>query len=311
MSGPTGRAALVRRPSERSREVARRTRAFAPALRPHVLRTPLTPLPGTGKAGGPEALTLLTKDEHLQHGGSFKIRGATAKMLSVDAAGRARGVVAASSGNHGLGVAHALRAVGGRGTIFVPEGASPVKVAAITRLGVEVVHRGTDVGDTEAIARAYAARHGLVYVSPYNDLDVIAGQGTIALEMLEQAGRAGLDAVIVAVGGGGLVSGIGATLASEAPHVRVIGAAPAHDAAMAASVAAGRVVDGDALPTISDGTAGGIEPGTVTLPLCAELVDEWVLVDEPEIRAALRHFVDTRHQLVEGAAAVAIAAALR
>ncbi len=254
---------------------------------------------------------LLIKDEHLQHTGSFKVRGAIAKLLAIGAAQRARGVIAASSGNHGLGVAHALAVLGGQGTVFVPDGSSSVKVAAIERLGTRVVHRGHQTGETEAFARAYAADHGLVYVSPYNDLDVIAGQGGIALELLEQAGERGLDAVVVAVGGGGLISGIAATLKSRAPHIRLIGASPANDAAMAASVQAGRVVDVDRRPTISDGTAGSLEPAAVTLPLCTELVDEWILVDEPDICAALRQFLDSRHQLIEGAGAVAVAAALR
>jgi threonine dehydratase len=298
VSAPTGLSALAR-------EAAQRTRACAPALQQHVLRTSLTALatPGDGDA------ELLVKNEHLQHTGSFKVRGALAKLLAVGTAERARGVVAASSGNHGLGVAYALAAVGGRGTVFVPEGASPIKVAAIRHLGTEVVHRGRETGETEALARRYADGNGLVYVSPYNDLDVIAGQGSIGLELIDQAGE--LDAVVVSVGGGGLVAGIAATLKSRAPHVRVVGASPANDAAMAASVRAGHVVGIDPRPTISDGTAGGIEPGAVTLPLCTELVDEWVLVDELDIRAALRQFLDTQHQLIEGAAAVAVAAALR
>ncbi|WP_232661485.1 pyridoxal-phosphate dependent enzyme [Pseudonocardia sp. TRM90224] len=290
--------------SELAAEVARRTRAVAPALAEHVVRTALTPMPvGSGE--------LLIKEEHLQRSGSFKIRGATAKVLAVDADARSRGLIAASSGNHGLGMAHALTSIGGKGTVYVPEGASAVKVAAIRRLGVEVQHRGRAAGESELLARAHAEEAGLVYVSPYNDVDVMAGQGTIGLELLEQAGVDGLDAVVVAVGGGGLISGIAATIKAAAPHVRIIGAMPANDAAMAASVAAGQVVDVDARPTLSDATAGAVEPGALTLPLCVELVDEWVLVEEAEIGAALRLFIDTQHQLVEGAAAVAIAAALR
>lgn len=295
--------------SDLAADVAGRTSACAQTVRRHVVRTSLSPFPiGPFPTGDGE---LLVKDEHLQRSGSFKIRGAVAKLALVDPAERDRGVVTASSGNHGLGVAHALAVMGGRGTVFVPEGASPVKVAAIRRLGVEVVHRGSDAGESELIARAQAERTGAVYVSPYNDLDVVAGQGTIGLELVEQAGKRGIDAVVIAVGGGGLISGIAATLKSLLPRVRVIGASPANDAAMAACVAAGRRVDVDALPTLSDGTAGSIEPGAVTLPLCAELVDEWALVDESEIRAALRQFIDVQHQLIEGAAAVAIAAALR
>jgi len=149
------------------------------------------------------------------------------------------------------------------------------------------------------------------YISPYNDLDVIAGQGTVGEEIAQQLGGRAVDAVVVAVGGGGLICGIGAVIKSALPGVRVIGACPAHDAAMAASVRAGKVVQVDALPTVSDGTAGGVEEGSITLPLCTELVDEWVLVTEPEICSALRFMIDTEHQLIEGAAAVAIAAGLK
>ena len=150
----------------------------------------------------------------------------------------------------------------------------------------------------------------MVYVSPYNDLDVIAGQGTLGREIVEQLGSRPLDALVVSVGGGGLISGVAASVKAALPATRVIGTSPVNDAAMAASVRAGKIVEVDARPTISDGTAGGIEPGSITFPLCTELVDEWVLVSEEQIHAALRMTIDTEHQLVEGAAATAIAAGL-
>lgn len=261
-------------------------------------------------APGTDASTLLIKNEHNQRTGSFKVRGATAKLLSLTPSERRDGVVAASSGNHGLGLSYACASVGVRGKVYVPHGASEVKVAAIRRLGAEVVEHGREMGETEAYARAAADRSGLAYVSPYNDQVVIAGQGTIAIELLDQQ-QTPLDAVYVAVGGGGLVSGIAATLRALSPTTRVIGVSPENDAAMAASVAAGRVVQPPTKPTLSDGTAGGIEDAAITLPLCAELVDEWVLVSEAEIRMALRLFIDCQNQLIEGAAAVPVAAALR
>jgi threonine dehydratase len=279
----------------------------APRLREHLTLTPLASFAALGERMGAEALV---KCEHLQRTGSFKARGALAKVLTLTEEQRRRGVVTASSGNHGLGVANALAVLGGRGVVFVPENASPVKVAAIRRLGAEIRGFGTDSGVLEGVARRYAEEHELSYVSPYNDVDVIAGQGTIGVEMLEQAGDRGLDAVFVSVGGGGLISGVAAVLTHHLPGVRIYGASPSADAAMAASVQAGRVVAVDAAPTLSDGTAGSVEDGAVTLELCRELVDEWVLVDEPAIRAALRLIIDTEHQLIEGAAAVAVAAAL-
>lgn len=296
--------------SELAREAAARTRTISEGVHRHALVTPLTGWAAATEETGTE---ILLKCEHQQKTGSFKVRGALAKLLSLSEEQRDRGVVAASTGNHGLGVAHALSALGGKGFVCVPEHASPVKVAAIRRYGVEVRVLGTDPLETEHQARLLAAKAGMSYISPYNDLDVIAGQGTVGEEIVEQLdGRdRPVDAVVVAVGGGGLISGIGASIKAVLPGVRLIGASPVNDAAMAASVRAGEVTRVDALPTISDGTAGGIEEGSITLPLCAELVDEWVLVTEPEIHSALRFMIDTQHQLIEGAAAMAIAAALK
>jgi threonine dehydratase len=264
-----------------------------------------------GTATEQRGAEILLKCEHQQKTGSFKVRGALAKLLSLNGEQRDRGVVAASSGNHGLGVAHALSAVGGTGVVCVPGHASPVKVAAIRRYGVDVRVMGEEPAETEGLARRLAAEAQLSYISPYNDLDVIAGQGTVGEEIVQQLGGRTVDAVVVAVGGGGLISGVGAVIKSALPGVRIIGASPVNDAAMAASVQAGQVVQIDARPTISDGTAGGVEEGSITLPLCTELVDEWVLVTENEIHSALRFMIDTEHQLIEGAAAVAIAAGLK
>jgi threonine dehydratase len=296
--------------SELARQAAAKTRAIAGSLRDHAVVTPLTGWAAATEAAGAE---ILLKCEHQQKTGSFKVRGALAKVLSLSEEQRERGVVAASTGNHGLGVAHALSALGGTGFVCVPEHASPLKVAAIRRYGVEVRVLSRDPLETENQARLLAARAGMSYISPYNDLDVIAGQGTVGEEILRQLGDRPVDvgAVVAAVGGGGLISGIGASIKSVLPGVRLVGASPVNDAAMAASVRAGEATAVHARPTISDATAGGIEEGSITLPLCAELVDEWVLVTEREIRDALRFTIDTQHQLIEGAAATAIAAGLK
>jgi threonine dehydratase len=300
-TGAEGLSALARR-------AAAKTRAMSGTVHEHVLVTPLTALAAASEECGAE---ILLKCEHQQKTGSFKVRGALAKLLSLSDDQRDRGVVAASTGNHGLGVAYALSALGGKGIVCVPEHASPVKVAAIRRYGVEVRVMGREPEQTESQARRLAAEAGMSYVSPYNDLDVIAGQGTVGEEIAQQLGGRAVAAIVVAVGGGGLVSGIGAAIKSALPGVRIIGASPANDAAMAASVRAGQVVQVDARPTISDGTAGGVEEESITLPLCTELVDEWVLVEEPEIYSALRFMIDTEHQLIEGAAAMAVAAGLK
>ena len=286
-------------------EIVAIARERLPDVEPHVVRTPVRPT--TADESGGE---LLLKCENLQHTGSFKARGALAKLSSMTAQERSKGLITASSGNHGQGFAYGLSVLGGRGIVCVPENASPTKVAAIRRRGAEVRTMGRDSGQTEQLARELAAGEGLTYVSPYNDPEVIAGQATIGLELLDQ-----LDdppgAVVVSVGGGGLICGVASVVKTHWPDTSVIGAQPVNDAAMAASVKAGTVVEIDAQPTISDGTAGSVEPGAITLPLCMELVDEWSLIEESDIRATLRQMIDTEHQLVEGAAALAIAAGHR
>lgn len=272
-------------------------------LRGHVRETYFDPSLALGKRLRGE---VRLKSEHLQHTGSFKARGALHKVLCLTPEARARGVVAASSGNHGAGLAWGCRLTGTPAVIYVPEQASPTKVAMIRRYGAEVRFFGVDGLDTEEHARAVAEREELTYVSPYNDLEVMCGQGTIGVEMAEQAG--GLDAVIVAVGGGGLIGGIAAYLKHIMPQVRVVGALPANSPVMAESVAAGRIVVRESFPTLSDGTAGGIEEGAITFPVCQALVDEWVLVDEDDIASAMRRFIEEHHQLVEGSAGVALAA---
>jgi len=291
-------------------QIAQTTQRVAGQVAVHTVRTPLVRYAGASEVSG---ATLLIKSEHQQRTGSFKLRGALSKMLSLSAAQRATGIVTASSGNHGLGVARALHSLGGRGIICVPAGASPAKLAAIGRFDVEIRTLGRETGETENRARALAEELGMTFISPYNDPDVIAGQGTIGREILDQLGDHALetvDAVVVSVGGGGLISGVAASIKAAAPATRIIGASPVNDAAMAAAVKAGSVVEYDARPTISDGTAGGLEPGTVTLPLCSELVDEWILPTEEQIRDALRLAIDTEHQLIEGAAATALAAGI-
>lgn len=249
------------------------------------------------------------KLDNLQLTGSFKVRGAFNKILSVPPEARQRGIVAASTGNYGLAVAHVLARLGVAGTVFVPTIVAPGKLAKLRRAGVQVELRGDDSGETEVIARAYAAQHGMVYVSPYNDFDVIAGQGTLGVELARQIDQ--IDDVIIAVGGGGLVSGVAAYLKSVNPQLRVIGCQPANSRVMYESVRAGRILELASEPTLSDGTAGGIEAGSITFPLCQALIDEFVLVTEDDIRKCLRLMVDEHHMLVEGAAAVAVSALLQ
>lgn len=275
-------------------------------IRPYIRETPLDYSLHLSDAGAAEVFLKL---ENLQYTGSFKLRGAMNKLLSLTPQQRARGVVAASSGNHGAGVAFGLHALKIPGLVFVPEDASANKVALIRRYGVEVRSYGADCVITEAYARSYAERNDLAYISPYNDPAIVGGQGTIAAEIDRQL--APIDVVFAAVGSGGLISGIAGYLKGRPYPVSVVGCSPERSPVMVESLKAGRIVELPAQPTLSDGTAGGIEPGAITFDLCRGLVDSFVLVSEDEIRAAMRLVMETQHLLIEGAAGVAVAGYLK
>jgi threonine dehydratase len=282
-------------------ELRPRIAEAAARLAPHGLRTPVVAARALDGGAG----RAWHKCENLQRTGSFKIRGALNKVLSLSEAERARGVVTSSTGNHGLAVAEALRLVGGRGTIVVSASASPYKVARLGRAGLDVVTHPGDAMAAELEARAMAEREGRVYVSPYNDWEVVAGQGTLGVELLEQLPD--VEVVYVALGGGGLASGVAGALKGARPAVRVVGCSPANSPAMLESIRAGRIVEATDLPTLSDGTAGNLEPGSLTLPLCAALIDEHVVVQEDEIARGMRDAALGDHLVVEGAAGVAVA----
>ena len=268
-------------------------------------RTPFRHSPGFSSL---LSASVYLKLENLQHTGSFKLRGAANRLLTLDEDQRAAGCVTASSGNHGAAVACAMQQLGVDGVIFVPEHTSPAKLDAIRSYGGTAELFGTDGLDTELHARDYARDRGMFYVSPYNDYEVIAGQGSCGVEMHDQVPD--VDTLYIAVGGGGLVSGVGSVLRVAAPGIRIVGCQPHASAVMAHSVEAGRIVDEASAPTLSDGTAGGIEPDSITFELCRELVDEFVLVDEEGIAAAMRLYFELEDQVVEGAAGVAVAAML-
>ncbi len=255
------------------------------------------------------------KLENRQPTGSFKVRGAFAKMLACEethhSAGPPRGYVAASTGNHGAAVAHAAKELNRSALIFVPEGAAGTKLAMIAGRSARIVKHGQDCLEAETEARRYAQENNLVYISPYNDPDVVAGQGTIVDELIEQFESEALDVVIASVGGGGLIGGIASRLHDFHPNARAIGVSPENSCVLIDSLAAGRVVPDSGLPTLSDGTAGGIEENAVTLEICRRHVDHFTTVTEDDIARTLRWFQTAYDDRIEGAAAVAIAGFLK
>jgi threonine dehydratase len=251
-------------------------------------------------------LRAFLKLEHLQVTGSFKFRGASNKVAMLTPEEAAAGVVTASNGNHGLGVAAAAQARGIAAEVFVSSHVSPAKARRIEAHGARLHRAGDDPLAAELAARRAALTSGRVFISPYNDRDVMAGQGTIAVELLRQ--MPDVDAVFVAAGGGGLIGGIGAYLKEAKPSVEIVGCWPENSPVLWECMRAGAVIDVPEQPTLSESTAGGLEPGSVTLDVCRRVVDRGVFVTEEEIAAAMRRILREEHWLVEGAAAVAVAA---
>jgi len=250
--------------------------------------------------------TVFLKLEHLQHTGSFKFRGACNRIALLTPVEAAAGVVAASNGNHGLGVAAAAQARGIDAEVYVSSHVSPAKARRIAAHGARLRQSGTDPLAAEVAARRAAEQSGRVFISPYNDLEVAAGQGTLALELHRQVPD--LDAVFVAVGGGGLIGGVGSYLKAVSPRTQIVGCWPENSPVLYQCLRAGRVVEVAEQSTLSESTAGGLEAESVTLPLCRDAIDRSILVSEAEIRSALRLVLETEHWLIEGAAAVAVAA---
>jgi threonine dehydratase len=265
----------------------------------HVTHTPLV-----ASADGRRLLKL----ETLQRTGSFKVRGAAA---AITAATDPREVVAASTGNHGLAVTAVAATLGLPCRVLVPVAARPVKLARLRAAGARVQTVEGDPLEAERAARALAQRTpGAVLVPPYNDPDVVLGQASIGLELLEDA-SAPPGALYAAVGGGGLIAGVALAVRERWPRCRIVGCVPAASPAMRDAVAAGRAIRSVLEPTLADATAGNIEEGSLTIAICAALVDEWAVIEEREIAAAMRAALWEERLVIEGGAALALAASLR
>lgn len=279
-------------------------------LRPYLPFTPLQPSSAfTAKVGCPVHLKL----ETVQPIRSFKVRGALHKLLRTHPEERAAGVVTASAGNHGQGVAYAARTFGVPATVFVPDGANPLKVEAIGRLGGTVVHHGRSYQDAYLEAVRAQAETGATFVHAYDDPDVVAGQGTVAVELLgDQADRPALpefDTVVVPVGGGGLISGIALYCKARIPGVRVVGVEPTGADALTRSLEAGEITTLDRVQTVADGLAASA-PGRLTYELAARHVDTMLRVEDDELLRAIRLLFEWEHVLAEPAGAAAVAALL-
>jgi threonine dehydratase len=266
-----------------------------------------TPLLSATRLGARVGATLFHKCESLQKTGSFKVRGALNRVAMLTDAERARGVVTVSAGNHAQALAWAARDAGVRCTVVMPTTASRMKVDASRGYGADVVLHGAS--GIEAFARAHelAEERSLTFVHPFDDEAVIAGQGTVGLEMLEQLDD--IDDVIVPIGGGGLIAGIAIAIKEQRSSIRVYGVEPTGAAVMRKSLDTGRPVRLDSMKTIADGLAAPMA-GDVTYPIVKRYVDDVVLVSDDEIAAAMRDILFSTKLLAEGGGAAATAALL-
>jgi threonine dehydratase len=280
-------------------------RAARELLRGVARETPLQNLRSLSEqVGGPVVL----KCENLQRTGSFKIRGAYTRISRLRDDERARGVIAASAGNHAQGVALAAQLLGTRATVFMPHGAPIPKVAATKAYGAEVRHVGSTVDEALTAALAHAEETGAAFIHPFDHADVIAGQGTVGLELLEQ--RPDVRTVVVCTGGGGLVAGIGVAVRALRPDVRVVAAQAAGAAAWPASLEQGHPVALERMTTIADGIAIGC-PGDVTFAHVRQVVDDVVTVDDDALSRAIVHCLERAKLVVEPAGAAAVAAVMQ
>lgn len=255
----------------------------------------------------PRKAKLFLKLENQQTTGSFKLRGAANKILSLSNEERTLGVITVSSGNHGRAVSHVSKKLGVQATVCVSETVPENKRKPIISLGAELVVEGADADEAMLYADQLQIRRGLTMVHPFDDLDIIAGQGTIGLELLEDFPQ--IDTVLVPLSGGGLISGIAFTLKQASPTIKVVGVSMDRGPAMVDSLKAGHPVEIVEEPSLADALIGGLnKDNRYTFPMAQKYIDETVLVSEEEIAEGMRYCLHQHHMLVEGGGAVGVAA---
>lgn len=269
----------------------------------------LTPLTKSNTLSKLLNANVYLKEENRQFTGSFKYRGALSKITSLSSIDLKKGVVTASSGNHGMACASAASNLKISCKVFLPSNVSELKKQRIIDYGgaVEVVKGDCLVA--ELTAKEYARKHNIHFISPYNDINVIAGQGSIGIEIIRQLPE--VDQVFVAVGGGGLISGIGSILLQHNSNIDVVGCWPINSPVMYKCMQAKKVIEVEELETISDGTAGNIEPDAITLDICRSVIGTNELVSEEKVKQAFVHMLNHEQLLVEGSAAMAVACAIQ
>lgn len=278
--------------------------AAAERIKPHAVRTPLL---RQYLLQAPQAAAFYLKAENLQRTGAFKFRGAFNTLASLSDSERARGVVTSSSGNHGQAVAASAQILGMDATVVMPEDAVATKVDAVRRFGATVVFAGTTSLEREEVAHSIAGERGHIVLGSFDDARIIAGQGTAGLELLQQCPD--IDVVVVPVGGGGLISGIASAVKETNPTVRVIGAEPSGAGDAYQSLAAHEIVTLSKVETIADGLRTS-RIGKLNFAIMSKLVDQIVLVDDDELRAAMKVLAFTSKLTVEPSGAIAVAAAI-
>jgi len=294
-------------------QVTKSAREAEHRIRSAIYHTPLLP---AAQASQDTNSKVFFKAENYQVTGSFKLRGATNKLryLLEKKPSDQLQMITASSGNHGIACAFAAREAIERNAlkqeflIVLPTNVSPLKLDRIRSFGANVILYGDETGEAELHARVLASENNYVYISPYNDPEIIAGQATIGLEILRDLAGEKVDNIFIAMGGGGLISGVGSVLKQLSSKTKIWGIAADNSDALAASLKAGKVIDVEHLPTLADGVSGGMDHNSITFSLAQKVVDEVVSCSEAEIASAFRLLALREHQIVEGSAALALAA---